>query len=444
MIDTRKCLDSELEKFLNDESSQEPLFVKNLENVQGDERDVILFSICYAPDTDGKFYMNFGPLNRVGGERRLNVAVTRAKEHVIVFSSIYGNQIDLNRTTAEGARHLKEFLEYAEKNTKTQLGDGFKRAREDLFVHSVAEFIEKQGYKVVHYVGQSACRIDLAILDPNNPDAYLMGIECDGVGYKTQLTVRDRDNLRHSVLKGLGWSMYRVWIAEWWHDHENACQHLLQAIKDAELDCDKCKSVPEKPVSMDVPPVSEDFYAKMEPPTKTTLAHPYTVWSQPNKYAQEVFYDTRALSVIQGQLRSIIELESPICEKLLRERIIRHWGFARAGEKIQAQITRCLPRKCLTTSISGQDIYWAENMNPDNFFTYRVSTDQHVSARDIDEIPPEELANAMLDILKDLHSCPTEALFSETVKVFGFQKVTENAKNFLQYAMSWLNKSGRL
>jgi hypothetical protein len=386
--------------------------------------------------------MNFGPLNRVGGERRLNVAVTRAKEHVVVFSSIDANQIDLNRTTAEGAKHLKEFLEYAEKNTKTQLGDGFKRVREDLFVRSVAEFIEKQGYKVVPYVGQSACRIDLAILDPKNPDSYLMGIECDGVSYKAQLTVRDRDNLRHSVLKGLGWSMYRVWIAEWWHDHENACQHLLQAINNAAQSCEDSHLSAPSPLPI-ASSITEEADAHPKA-SKPSIAYPYKTWSHPQKYEQEFFYDIRATSVIEGQLRAIINEEAPICEKLLRKRIIRHWGFLRSGEKIQATISRCLPKEMAITDVNGEKVFWSEITTPSNYLKYRTPDEEEAAMREMDEIPPEELANAMFEILSDLHSCPTDALFSETVKLFGYQKVTENARNYLQLALNWLNESSRI
>lgn len=442
MLDRAKASNLELDQFLSDESNDEPLFVKNLENVQGDERDVILFSICYAPDKEGKFYMNFGPLNRVGGERRLNVAITRAKEQVLVFSSIYGHQIDLNRTTAEGARHLKEFLDYSDKNTKTQLGDGFQRAKDDLFITSVAQFLEGHNYKVTRNVGQSACRIDLAIIDPQNPNSYLLGIECDGVGYKNQLTVRDRDSLRHSVLQGLGWQMCRLWIADWWHDHENACQHLLQAIKDAEQGC-KESHVPPTTPTIETEPIakladSEHQYKK------ETLAYPYTIWSESNTYEQEFFYDIRAISVIEKQLRSIIETEAPICEKLLRKRIIRHWGFSRSGEKIQSTISRCIPRGCKVTNVNGEKVFWSQSTAPDKYLGYRTSNAKDGGDRDMEEIPPEELANAMHEILTDLHSCPPDALFSETVKVFGYQKVTENARNYLQHAMNWLNNSGRI
>ncbi|MEG2076861.1 MAG: C-terminal helicase domain-containing protein, partial [Victivallaceae bacterium] len=140
-----------LEAYFSDQN-EEPLFVKNLENVQGDERDVICFSICYAPDAEGKFSMNFGPLNRQGGERRLNVAITRAKEQVVVFSSIHSTQIDLTRTGATGAAHLKYFLDYAEKGLHVQVKNSTGKLADGL-TDTIADFLVERGFAVERAVG---------------------------------------------------------------------------------------------------------------------------------------------------------------------------------------------------------------------------------------------------------------------------------------------------
>ena len=230
LFEERREKDPSIESFFSDENP-EPFFVKNLENVQGDERDVILFSVGYAADKDGKLAMNFGPLNRTGGERRLNVAVTRAKEQVVVFASIHGSQIDLSRTSAVGAAHLKSFLEFAEKGTdaapQTEAKDN------GAFPKAVAEFLRGKGYKVDERVGTGACRIDLAVKKPGADD-YLLAIECDGPSYASQLTVRDRDQLRPSVLKSLGWKLTRLWSVDWALDRtraENALLALLDSLK---------------------------------------------------------------------------------------------------------------------------------------------------------------------------------------------------------------------
>lgn len=211
----------------------ETVFVKNLENVQGDERDVILFSICYGPDEAGKISMNFGPLNRDGGERRLNVAVTRAKFEIIVFSGLRGDQLDLTKTRSRGLRDLKSFLEYAERGpsalaatiTSASLSDP-----ESEFERMVADRIRSAGFDVHHQVGCSGYRIDLGIVDPNAPGRYLLGVECDGATYHRAHTARDRDKLRQSVLEGLGWKLHRIWSTDWWHHSDSELAKLLSVI----------------------------------------------------------------------------------------------------------------------------------------------------------------------------------------------------------------------
>lgn len=211
----------------------EPVFVKNLENVQGDERDVILFSICYGPDGNGKVSMNFGPINRVGGERRLNVAVTRAKHEVLVFSGLKADQIDLTRTRSRGVRDLKLFLEYAERGPRvlaTQSVASADAEPESEFERLVAERLMAAGYIVHYQVGCSAYRIDLAIVDPTSPGRYLLGIECDGATYHRAATARDRDKLRQAILEGLGWKLYRIWSTDWWHKPDAEMSKLCAVI----------------------------------------------------------------------------------------------------------------------------------------------------------------------------------------------------------------------
>lgn len=212
----------------------EPVFVKNLENVQGDERDVIFFSICYGPDEAGKVAMNFGPLNRDGGERRLNVAITRAKHEVLVFSGLRADQIDLARTRARGVRDLKYFLDYAERGPRALAAATTASGTADPdseFERMVAARLRKAGYEVHHQVGCSGYRIDLAVLDPAAPGRYLLGVECDGATYHRAATARDRDKLRQLILEGLGWKLHRIWSTDWWHDADKEMGRLLAAIE---------------------------------------------------------------------------------------------------------------------------------------------------------------------------------------------------------------------
>ena len=236
LLDEERRKYPEIEVHFGDEPpvEGEPVFVKNLENVQGDERDVIFFSICYGADETGRVAMNFGPLNRDGGERRLNVAITRAKHEVLVFSGLRAEQIDLTRTRARGVRDLKYFLDYAERGpialaaaTSTSTND----EPDSEFERMVADRLRAAGYEVHHQVGCSGYRIDLGILDPANPGRYQLGVECDGATYHRAATARDRDKLRQLILEGLGWTLYRVWSTDWWHDSEAETQKLLSFIK---------------------------------------------------------------------------------------------------------------------------------------------------------------------------------------------------------------------
>lgn len=202
----------ELEKIaLN---AKEPIFVKNLENVQGDERDIILFSIGYGPNKDGKVSMNFGPLNQQGGERRLNVAVSRARYEMVVFSTLQSHQIDLQRTNAVGVVALKRFLEYAETGELPQPLEQVQKSCELPLTRRVADIFKSQGYVVHFNVGRSAFKVDLAIVDKQNPSQYCKAVLLDGPRYYSTPTVRDREIIQPNVLTSLGWNIQRIWTAD--------------------------------------------------------------------------------------------------------------------------------------------------------------------------------------------------------------------------------------
>ena len=236
LLDEARRANPEIEAYFDSQTAPngEPVFVKNLENVQGDERDVILFSVCYGPDAQGRISMNFGPLNRDGGERRLNVAITRARRQVIVFSSLQAEDIDLYRTRARGVADLKSFLDYAAHGVKAlakQSTADPEAECESIFEEQVCEALRNRGYIVRPQVGCSGYRIDLAIVDPEHPGRYLLGIECDGANYHRAKTARDRDRLREKVLGDLGWQLHRVWSTDWWKNPNRELDRIEEAIK---------------------------------------------------------------------------------------------------------------------------------------------------------------------------------------------------------------------
>ena len=251
LFEEKRAANPKYEDFFTDDG-EEPFFVKNLENVQGDERDVILFSVGYAKGPDGKFLMNFGPLNRAGGERRLNVAVTRAKEQIVVFASCRSTEIDLNRTQAVGAAHLKSFLEYAERGGVPSVDDGASSSG-DRFADEVANFLQANGYVVERNVGCSGYRIDIGVCDPEAKGAYLAAVECDGDSYAAAYTTRDRDLQRASVLHALGWNNLRVWAADWALDRARGESRLLAELEDAKRAPGRCLPEPKFTPSVTFP-----------------------------------------------------------------------------------------------------------------------------------------------------------------------------------------------
>ena len=217
--------------------SPEPFFVKNLENIQGDERDVIFISVGYARDSSGYMAMNFGPLSSQGGERRLNVLISRARERCEVFSSITADDIDLQRAKSRGAAAFKTFLRYAATGVlDTQIPTGGDHDSD--FERQVALALEGRGYEVHRQVGTAGFIIDLAVVDSERPGRYLLGIECDGATYHSSRSARDRDRLRESVLRDRGWRIHRVWSTDWFHRSSEQLQKILDAIEKAKQDAD--------------------------------------------------------------------------------------------------------------------------------------------------------------------------------------------------------------
>ncbi len=216
--------------------SDEPFFVKNLENVQGDERDVIFISIGYGPDATGQVSMNFGPLNNQGGERRLNVLITRAKSQCHVFSSLRADDIDLNRTRAVGVRVLKTFLEYAETGIMpVDVPHESDRSVDSPFQNEVARRLEDLGYLVRQEVASGGKFVDIGIVDPLRPGKYIIGIECDGASYHSSRSARDRDRIREQVLTELGWKLHRVWSTDWFNNPERELKRAVDAIEEARI-----------------------------------------------------------------------------------------------------------------------------------------------------------------------------------------------------------------
>jgi very-short-patch-repair endonuclease len=233
LLDRARQANPALEHFFGD-AVLEQMFVKNLETVQGDERDIILIGIGYGPTEPGApvMSMNFGPLNRDGGWRRLNVALTRARAEMVLFTSFDSSMIDLSRTSARAVRDLKHFIEFAERGPRAlvEAVQGSLGGFDSPFESAVAEALTRKGWQVVTQIGVSRFRIDLGVVHPDRPGDYLVGVECDGAAYHSAATARDRDKVRQAILETLGWKLLRAWSTDWWVDKAGATEKLHLAI----------------------------------------------------------------------------------------------------------------------------------------------------------------------------------------------------------------------
>jgi superfamily I DNA and/or RNA helicase len=218
LLDAERRAHPDLEPFLGKERRYESVFVKNLENVQGDERDAIIFSVAVGPDAAGRVSTTVSSLNKEGGHRRLNFAVTRARRELVVFTSLRPEQIDLGRTGSRGVRDFKHFLEFADRGSRAlaEVAAPTGQDTESPLEDAVTAALAARGWVIHPQVGVSGFRIDLGVVHPDEPGRYLAGVECDGATYHRSATARDRDRLREMVLTGLGWRIRRVWSTEWW------------------------------------------------------------------------------------------------------------------------------------------------------------------------------------------------------------------------------------
>ena len=232
-LEIRRRQDDSAEEFFSSHP-EEPFFVKNLENVQGDERDVIFISVGYGRDATGQVSHNFGPLNNQGGGRRLNVLITRAKRQCHVFTSLRADDIDLARTASEGVRVLKTFLAYAQTGfmpDDVPYESGF--TVDSPFQEEVARRLQERGYQVHQEVASYNKFVDIGVVDPERPGRYIIGIECDGASYHSSRSARDRDRLRQMVLEDKGWKLYRIWSTDWFRSPDRELERAVRAIEEA-------------------------------------------------------------------------------------------------------------------------------------------------------------------------------------------------------------------
>lgn len=342
LLDEERAKDPSLEPFFAD-TNPEAIFIKNLENVQGDERGVIYFSTTYGPDEEGKMSMNFGPLNLAGGERRLNVAVTRARCGLHVFTSMAPEDIDLTRTAARGAADLRDFLDYAKRGaaaymaSKAPAGSGVSG-----LTLAVAHALEELGWKCYPNVGISSFHISLGVEDPRTPGSMLAGIMLDGTEYASANTARDRDVLRPSVLEGLGWHILHAWALDWWREPQECIRTL-----DAQLR-DLAQREPEPPAELPslIDSVQADTPAaapQQEVSRDQLLKVPYMEYEP-----QEAFPNPETASdfTLRQFVVPLVQREAPLTQDFLCKRICQLTGANKLNKDATERVTELVKACC--------------------------------------------------------------------------------------------------
>jgi very-short-patch-repair endonuclease len=463
LLEAARRKDPSVDQGFSDERP-EPVFVKNLENVQGDERDVILFSICYGPDAMGRVAMNFGPLNKLGGERRLNVAITRARRELLVFSTLRSDQIDLQRTRATGVADLKSFLDFAERGQQALREASGPTAHTDFespFEKDVCEALRAHGHRLDVQVGCSGYRIDLAVIDPKRPGRYLLGIECDGAFYHSAHTARDRDRLRQAILIDLGWKLHRVWSSDWWNNREATLAKIEAAIVAAESPSppntaspdsapqDRYAAVPAAvPISTerqpDTPPIAtvpaKTSISTAEVDFETYQPHP----PLPISGVGADFYAPPSDAAITAAINAIVRHEGPVSLHLCARKVMEAWGLKRMTPAVLSRIGECISAEGLRSQVCSYGTFlWPSTLLSAGWSGLRLPGSSEDSFRDVEDLPPEEIANGARYILSQQVAMPVAALVKETARLFGIHRLGRTVDQVMQDGIALLVQTGR-
>ncbi|MBD8467819.1 DUF3320 domain-containing protein [Plantibacter sp. CFBP 8798] len=475
---------------------QDGLFVKNLENVQGDERDTILFSIAFSANEKGVIPLNFGPLTRAGGERRLNVAVTRARRQVVLFASFDPSELRAEQTSSIGIKHLKAYLELAQRGSEAAGEDGRRQAISDRHRDEIADELRYAGHAVRTDVGLSDFRVDISIATEAEPDRPLVAVLLDGASWRERRTVADRDGLPVEVLSGLmRWpGVERVWLPEWLHHREEVLDRLVAAVEAAAeraaagsataeasgvteadpADASVTDEADVAPDASDAPaPVRSarvrewsERLASLEtlsefrdrkvgsaqpveaaPVPDTSARHPelseYEPWDAPTLGGIEVLDrlpGRQSVVAVQGAIRAAVEAEGPIHMTRLAKLVAGAFGLDRVVGSRAKSILDKVPAELLDRS--DEPFAWPTSIDPLTWRGARQSSAE--AARAIEHISLAEIANAMAIAAEESAGLSPDELRRETLAIFGGKRVTAAIGARLDEALEFGLASGRV
>ena len=444
-IERRRETAPVLGAFVDDHDALDGFFVKSIENVQGDERDRLLFSVGYGPDREGRTSMNFGPLNQSGGERRLNVVITRARDQITVVSSIRHSDIDLGRTNSRGVRDFKHYLEYAEEGPRAlrraetapmtdQFDSGFEEA--------VYTALRQRGYQVDTQVQSAGYSVDLGIKDPQKPGRYVLGIECDGAAYHSSQTARDRDRTRQAVLENLGWEIHRIWSPDWTANQEAQLDKISDRIALLFERTAEPAEVTDGGVETQDTTDSVIDHIEPEPMTRSELteyAGQIVDYQEPASIPTQVGeFNNASQTRIQQILLEIIHRRGPIESEVAYRHVIAGWNVTRLGKNIRRRMDRVSSRLVQQGLIQNRDGYlWSADTTE-----VLVRKNTTTESRKIEEIPPEELSKAAYIILDEGGAMSRSDLVLETTRLFGYSRTGPKIEDHVDDAISQLISQG--
>ena len=431
------------EEFFN-EDKEDAFFIKNLENVQGDERDTIIFSIGYGKDINGKMYMNFGPVSRNGGYRRLNVAITRAKYNIKLVGSIMSTDIDLERASSEGVKLLRSYIEFARQGMnaiENEITASESICLESPFEESVYNFLVSKGYNVATQVGCSGYRIDLAIKHPTLSGTFVLGIECDGATYHSARTARERDRLRQSVLESIGWKIYRIWSTDWIKDRNTERDKLIKAIDNAIAQYDNH---------------IEDSYMIKDNYKVDTDSSDYLIEKddeesdENNPFGFEIYQEANICEIERSNnfnkylpdvIFYVVKKEYPIHFELLCKRVATLFGNQKVTVKVKNGVKDIINYAVSNSIEMKNDFCWLKDKKD---VLVRVPSEESDTIRPIQYIAKEELSEAMIKIVDKSFGIEINDLLSITAKVFGFNRVGPKITDSMKIAYDELIDKKRI
>ena len=426
----------EIERFFDAEQVDEPVIVKNLENVQGDERDVILFSITYGPDKNGRMTANLGPLGQAGGERRLNVAVTRAREQLVVYASFGSSQLDLRSTVARGLHDLVAFLESAARGGEVLVGRGHDEPdpADQVLRAALAARLRAAGLELDLDVGSGQYRIDIAIRSTDDPDRYVLGVELDGSRYAATATARDRDRLRWDVLGGLGWPhLHRARALEWYEDPAAVVDAVLRAAKKARA------HAADVTADGDLVELAHSDFVEAGDERYVERAIERSTYCSPPRQTRG---RTRAPTDRQvgTSLAAIVQAEGPITERLAARRIGQEWSMARAPSGLSERSDQlCGHLRARQRPVLHGDAFWPRELRPAEWRCYRLpDPDAPETTRSIQDIPMEELANAAEDLRARYGEMESDDWARAVARVFGTGRLGSRVRARIEAALELL------